>query len=515
MAIVVSHIASSFDALARQATRQAPLADIIELRLDRIGDPGGEALAGLIAELKKPVIVALHGSEAFGDFTGDVDERLDILRSAAASGASFVDVDYRISLDLGEVRGEGKCHRIVSRHETEDTPEDLASITEEVRDVLYEGDLIKVVTHATCCEDGLAMLQFVRETGGGMIGFCSGEAGSFTRVLAPIFGSPFTYASPAEIPGEPVPEATAPGQVRVNDLRAMYPPGGMSVQTAIFGVVGNPARHSWSPRVQGMTLKAAKLDAVYVPFEVEDFARFTSLVQDDSYRGFSITAPFKGAAFEASRSRDGASEATGATNTWIREQHGWRGLNTDVGAIGETLEGAFRIHGSTPDRPVALGAATTLVLGTGGAARAVLQAVREAGGSCIVAGRDASKAKTLAATFDASGIGWDEIPNVDYDTLVHCTPVGSLAQPDELPLPAEWIRPGTLVLDAVYRPLKTPLLREAMAKGCTAVPGGEWFVRQAEAQFRLFTGQEPDRALMRAAFDHAYQEDRAEKPFAT
>jgi len=509
MAIVVSHLASTFDALARQALRQVPLADVIELRLDAIGDPGADLLRGLIAELGKPVIVTVHGPEAFGDFAGDVDERLDILRTAAASGARFVDVDYRLSLDLGEVRGEGTCHRIVSRHETESTPADLEAITEEVRAVLYEGDLIKIVTHAERCEDGLRMLRFLRRAGGGLIGFCSGEAGSFTRVLAPIFGSPFTYAAPAVIPGEPPAVPTAPGQVRVNDLRALHPPGGLSSETAIFGVVGNPARHSWSPRVHGMSLKAAKLDAVYVPFEVEDFELFRELTEDKSFRGFSITAPFKGAARETASSVDAASEATHATNTWIRERNGWRGLNTDVSAIKETLEGAFKIHGGTPDRPVALGAATTLVLGTGGAARAALQAVREAGGTAIVAGRNADKARTLAADFGATGITWDEIATCAYDVLVHCTPVGSLAQLDELPIPAEWIRAETLVLDAVYRPLKTPLLTAALAKGCTAVPGGEWFVRQAEAQFKLFTGQDPDRALLRAAFDHAYQEDRA------
>jgi shikimate 5-dehydrogenase len=81
--------------------------------------------------------------------------------------------------------------------------------------------------------------------------------------------------------------------------------------------------------------------------------------------------------------------------------------------------------------------------------------------------------------------------------------------PDELAIPADWIRPGTLVLDAVYRPLRTPLLMEARKKGCTAVPGGEWFVRQAQAQFKLFTGQDPDEALMRAAFQNAYEEERA------
>jgi 3-dehydroquinate dehydratase/shikimate dehydrogenase len=512
VAIVVSHRAPTFDALARQVLRQKKLADVVELRLDDIGDPGSERLAGLIREAGKPVIVTVHGPETFGTFRGTVDERLAILRTAARSGATFVDVDWRLSLELGEVRGDGKCHRIVSRHEVEHTPDDLAAMHEEVRDVLYEGDLVKLVGHANRCEDGLRMLAYLRAAGGGLIGFCSGPKGSFTRALAPIFGSPFTYAAPAVIPNEPPPERTAPGQLRVNDLRALFPPGGVSQETAIFAVVGNPVGHSWSPRVLGMALKAARLDAVYVALEPERFEDLVPLVADLNFRGFSITAPFKEAARAASRSVDTASERTGAVNTWIRESHGWRGLNTDAPAIRETLQVAFKLHGASPDRPVALGAAHTLVLGTGGAARAAAFAAQETGGTVTIAGRDADAARALARAVvgdGAVGIAWEEIPGVAWDVLVHCTPKGSLAMPDELAIPADWIRPGTLVLDAVYRPLRTPLLMEARKKGCTAVPGGEWFVRQAQAQFKLFTGQDPDEALMRAAFQNAYEEERA------
>src|SRR6185436_11359411 len=159
----------------------------------------------------------------------------------------------------------------------------------DVERVLYEGDLVKLVAHAHTCEDGLRMLRFVRERGGGMIGFSSGDAGSFTRVLAPIFGSPFTYAAPAVMPGMPEPPRTAPGQIRVNDLRAVLPPTGLSPGTAIFAVVGNPARHSWSPRVIGMALKAGRLDAVYVALEPQDFYLFLDLATDENFRGFSVT----------------------------------------------------------------------------------------------------------------------------------------------------------------------------------------------------------------------------------
>ena len=94
--------------------------------------------------------------------------------------------------------------------------------------------------------------------------------------------------------------------------------------------------------------------------------------------------------------------------------------------------------------------------------------------------------------------------------LVHCTPVGSAGRvAGRSPIDERWIRPRQLVLDAVYRPLKTPLLEAAHKKGCTAVPGGEWFVRQAEAQFQLFTRRDADENLMRAAFENALAPARA------
>lgn len=507
MAVVVSHLASSFDALARLALRQVPLSDVIELRLDRVGNPGEERLRALIRELKKPVIVTVRGPEGYGEFAGGIDEQLDILRTAARAGAMFVDVDAEHSLALGPLEGT-KCHRIVSRHEREGTPEDLVEFEESVRAVLHEGDLIKLVTHARTTEEGLRMLRHLRSTRGGLIAFCSGELGTFTRVLCRIFGSAFTYAGSALIPGEPEPPLTAPGQLRVNDLRALFPPGGISPTTSVFGVVGDAVRHSLSPRVHDMALKTARLDAVYLAFETRDFARFLELADDECFRGFSVTAPHKQAAFRAAHSKDEESVAARASNTLVRDRKGWRASNTDVGAVRDTLERGYRFHREKSGKPLLamggpLAGAHVLVLGAGGAARAVVRAVKQGGGRATLAGRDANKAAAVSKELGCEAIAWSAIPSCAHDVLVNTTPVGSLSEPERSPIDAAWIRPGTLVLDAVYRPIKTPLLAAAMAKGCTAVPGAEWFVRQAGAQFELFTQTKADDAVMRAAFENA------------
>jgi 3-dehydroquinate dehydratase/shikimate dehydrogenase len=313
------------------------------------------------------------------------------------------------------------------------------------------------------------------------------------------------------MPGEPEPPATAPGQLRVNDLRGLLPPGGGNPQTAVFGVVGAALAHSFSPHVHGMALKMARLDALYLPFETDDLARFLELADDELYRGFSVTNPHKQAAFAAASKRDEDSHACKASNTLVREPDGWRALNTDVPAVRETLETALRSHRQKAGKAQLaqggpLAGAHALVLGAGGAARAVIQAVRSAEGRVTIAARDAARAAALAAEMGCASVAWDAIPQTVHDLLVNTTPAGTAGPdgaPTAAPVPTDWLRPGTLVLDAVYNPVRTMLLEGALSRGCTPVPGAEWFVRQAALQFRAFTRQDADDAVLRAAFENA------------
>ncbi len=501
MAVVVSLLEPDLAALRAAMDRNAPLADLFELRLDRIGHPGEEALAELIGGSPRPVIVTVHGPEAHGDFAGGPDERLELLHAAARAGALFVDIDREWSLELGDVHGT--CHRIVSHHEKGGTPEDLRPLWEAQRDVLYEGDVIKLVTHANTTADGLRVLRFLREESG-LIAFASGEAGSFTRLLAPVFGSPFTYCAPKE----PSP-LTAPGQLRVDDFHASVPPGGLGPGTSIFGVVGAPVAHSWSPRLFNMAMKAAHLDGIYLPFEADSLEDFLALADDENFRGFSVTAPHKLAALAAAKSAERGAEQAGAANTLVRDPAGgWLASNSDVSALRQVLEGSLRAHASVGRRDIAPADARVLVFGAGGAARAAAQATREIGAHLHLAARRDEPARELAERFRGRHVPRAELGAGEYDVLVHSTPAGSLARPDELPFEPELLRPERIVIEANYRPMMTPLLAAAKERDCTVVPGGEWFVRQAMEQFQRFTHREPDEELMRTTFVHAFEESR-------
>jgi 3-dehydroquinate dehydratase/shikimate dehydrogenase len=233
-----------------------------------------------------------------------------------------------------------------------------------------------------------------------------------------------------------------------------------------------------------LALRRLGADAVYVPFEVRDLHTFLGRLAYPSYEGFSITAPHKQPAAAARASPDETVQRTHAANTLVRLDGIWHACNTDVLGVRELLRRAF----GRMAHERSLGGLRVLVLGSGGAARAALEAVAGAGGSAFVAARDAQRAAELARDLGARALEPGQLADLVWDGLVHCTPQGSLADPGELPIEPALLRRGAVVIDAVYRPRETPLVRAARERGCQVFGGGEWFVHQAVQQFALFTG---------------------------
>jgi 3-dehydroquinate dehydratase/shikimate dehydrogenase len=495
MSLVVSILAPDLPSLAALARSQLPFADILELRLDHIPNTTEDQLRTLIHSLPKPILCAINTPDTFGHFTGTPHTRLSTLRTAARAGAAYIDVDHRIASALGHL--PTTCKRILSRHEPDRTPDAPARLLADLRSLALPGDLLKLVTHADRAEDGLRILSLLDDHTDDVIAFSTGDQGAFTRILAPILGSPLTYAAPARATDATHHGiATAPGQIPADILRSSWPSHGPSARTSIFAVVGNPARHSLSPHLHSALFRAHAIDAVYVALELETLTALPLATLDARFRGFSVTAPFKNEAFLAASWKDDASTRTSASNTLVREGAAWHAYNTDAFAVRATLEAAC---GSL----VGLRAA---IVGAGGAAMAALVALKEAGARVTLATRDPRRARELAALSNCDACSIAELATRDFELLVNCTPAGSLADPGAMPVAPSALHPGMIVLDAVYRPARTPLLAEAERRGARTIGGGEWFVRQALAQFRLFTGVEPDEHVARAAFERALAE---------
>jgi shikimate dehydrogenase len=247
---------------------------------------------------------------------------------------------------------------------------------------------------------------------------------------------------------------------------------------------------------------ALGLDAVYLAFDVPP-ARLAAALDGAlalGVRQLAVSIPHKVAALACVHDVDATARRIGALNTATLRDGRWLGSNTDwLGAV-RALE-----------RETELAGRRAVVLGAGGTARAVVFGLRERGAEVTVLNRTAARAESLARELGAVAAGpLDRLGALAYDVLVNTTSVGLRA--DASPVDPAWLRPGAVVLDAVYDPAETRLLRDARARGARPI-GGKWMlVHQAGEQLRLWSGCEPPLDVMAEAFDGAAGSPRGSQP---
>lgn len=264
----------------------------------------------------------------------------------------------------------------------------------------------------------------------------------------------------------------------------------ISAKARLAGVLGWPVSHSRSPRLHGFWLEHYGIDGAYLPLPVrpERFKPAVRALVDLGFRGANVTVPHKLAAAELCDELTARAEAIGAVNTLVFEDGRIRGDNTDG-------EGFLRnLTAGAPDwRP---GDGPALVLGAGGAARAVLVALRDAGVPEIrLANRTRATAEALAAEFGVRirPVDWAGRAAAlgEVRLLVNTSSLGMAGQPP-LELPLEGLAPQAVVTDLVYAPLTTALLADAAARGNRTVDGLGMLLHQAVPGFHAWFGREPE-----------------------
>jgi len=466
---------------ALAAMRSLPAeVDVVELRLDMMESCDLERLCG---GKDRPVIATNRPVREGGRFAGAEPDRLAVLRRAAELGADFVDVELSAVPALGEL--PGTCRRIVSHHDTERTPPDLPGLLRRI--VGVGPHVAKIAVTARGAADVPPVLDLLRHHAGKtpLIALSMGEAGVASRVLAPKLGAFLTFASLARG------RESAPGQLTLEQMLGMYRFRAIGPSTAVYGVVANPVAHSMSPAVHNAAFAERGLDAVYLPFKVLDPARFLCGFEPYELKGLSVTLPHKEAMLPLMDEVDELATAVGAVNTVALRDGRRYGCNTDVAAAAGSIEGAAQRAGLAP-----LSERTVLLVGAGGAARAIALGLRGKVGRLVIANRTVSRARALAAELGAEACGLDELGGVRPDVVVNSTSVGMWPNVADCPVPADMLRPGMVVFDAVYNPVRTRLLTEAEAAGAVTATGLEWFVGQAAAQFELWTGRPAPREVM-------------------
>lgn len=263
----------------------------------------------------------------------------------------------------------------------------------------------------------------------------------------------------------------------------------------IAAVVGHPVSHSLSPAMHNDALRRRGSTDSYGAHDVteEEFAAFLAQLRGTALRGLSVTMPLKDAAFDLVDHRDAFAQRSRSVNTIAFDVDGrMRGSDTD----GQGCIEALRRFGCE------LADARCMVLGAGGAARSIIVALDIAGArEVIVVNRTVDKANEAAACARVGRVGRAE-EALSCDVIVNATPVGMALADDSAqatPLEASLIPSGAYVLDAVYKPLETRLLREAAARGATTIDGLWMLVHQAALQQAAWFGVQGDADAMRAS----------------
>lgn len=254
-------------------------------------------------------------------------------------------------------------------------------------------------------------------------------------------------------------------------------------------VTGFPIRHSRSPLIHGFWLKKYALDGSYQAIEIkpEGLADFVKTLQQNGYAGGNVTIPHKETAFALCERRDGAANDIGAVNTLWFEDGLLHGGNTDAYGFLANLDAA------SPgwDRRT-----TALVLGAGGASRAIVYALKQRGITNLhIVNRTLGRAQELSDRFGAgvSAHEWRAVPELlqDCELIVNTTSLGMEGK-DDLSIDLSGVKSDTLVTDIVYVPLETPLLKAARERGLETVDGLGMLLHQAVPGFEHWFGIRPE-----------------------
>jgi shikimate dehydrogenase len=261
-------------------------------------------------------------------------------------------------------------------------------------------------------------------------------------------------------------------------------------RTKIYGILGRPVAHSLSPEMHNAAFRELEINAVYVAFPVTDLARAVAGLRGLAIRGVSVTIPFKEEIIPLIDELDPQAARIGAVNTVVNRDGRLIGYNTDwLGALR-----ALQVHTRLIGEHV-------LILGAGGAARAIAFGVLQEGGRVSLTDLDAPRAAALARDLKAEAIPLSRLDQCPAAILVNATPVGMQPQVEEIPMSPEYLGCFRLVMDVVYRPLETRLLQEAKARGAATIDGLQMLIHQATAQFELWTGMTaPLETMLRAAY---------------
>ena len=475
--------AASARAMIPQVRRALRLSRTIELRLDWLRNDAERARFLGWLKRNRPrratLLATCRRIAGGGKLPGGAQAELYWLIQAREAGCQWCDLEMETFRELPEgfVREYPLPKRVMlSIHDFEETPRLPRRFKVAANGQM---DALKIAVKANSIADSIRVLQLASRSRR-LVAVPMGEAGLPARILSLREGSELAYA--------PVESPTAPGQVGLDDFKNLYRAHALTRHSPVYGVIGNPIAHSLSPLLHNTGFAALRMDAVYLPFLVHDLTDFLDAIPKLGIRGFSVTIPHKQAILRHLAECDPLAAQIGAVNTVVVGKNGGlHGHNTDYAGVLAALERKLHISGSR-----------VLILGAGGSARAAAFALVRAGAAVCICARRPVAARALARSAGAEAVPRHALRAEKFDDILNATPVGMHPHNGASPLHPSELNCG-LVLDLIYRPLRTRLLKLATARKIRTVSGAEMFLAQGLAQWRIWHRQNPPEAAVRRA----------------
>ena len=446
--------------------------DICELRLDLLSPSEVAKAADFPSMVDIPVILTLRRVSDGGKCTLQEKARRSLLIDTMKNGGfSYVDIEDDVKKsDVEEAAHSLGMKVIRSYHDFDGVPADIFS---RVHSLASRGDVAKIAVTPHNTADVMTLFRIneeLKDVPKIIIGM--GEWGVATRILYKKMGSILTFGSNGQ--------AVAPGMISARELKLLYRADQLNDNTGIYGIVGNPVMHSLSPQIHNPGFHKIHYNAVYVPFLSESIRSFLTLAEMLRMRGFSVTVPFKVDVVKYLGNITREVKQIGSCNTVVRVPNMWKGTNTDYYGFIHPIEKEIddgRIK-------------SALVIGAGGAAKAIVWALKMRNVKVMIVNRTKSKADELARLY---GVGSDSLDNISLyegkvDLVVQATNMGLHPYEDVNPAENFHFSGKEIAYDIVYKPKYTKFLIAAEKAGCPLKFGWDMLMEQGKLQFESFTG---------------------------
>ncbi len=439
MTICIPITAKTFEDVKTKIAQAAPLADMLEFRID-YWDPSIE-IEKAMALTKLPIILTLRSEKHGGKFNGSPQEYQKRVKELAKLNAALIDIEFGNPIP-SEIP---KSQLILSFHEFDKPIDDLHSLVSNMRTIPAKYYKIAMTCNSTL--DALRLLN--AHHGKDTISIGMGQEGQITRILQPIYCSGITFAV---VHAE---EAIAPGQLPAYELESIYHFKSLNPETKVFGLIGNPVERSVGNVIHNRGFRKYGINAVYVKMNLnpEELTEFFNYAKQLKFSGLSVTMPLKEATLPYMNEVSSDVRGMKSLNTIVFENDNTKAYNFDgVGAL-TALEKYLPVNNKH-----------FIIIGAGATGKAISYEALKRGANVKILSRSL-----------------DNLSDVQkgYDILVNATP-------SPMPIPVCHILPNSVVMDVAIRPRFTELLHQATLKNCTCIYGYQMWVNQASGQWKVW-----------------------------